>query len=294
MVIKNRKWFSVIISVMITAFLIVVSSWILLLVVQESKNTRLVYNSISTYAWAIWAQEYALLKVKNHKEWFADKVEFSIDYDSKLLWLDSDKITRKDALLSYEINNNSKLFSWTINSWEFEIIPLYFDIWEKISSNSLNPELNTSSIIKTKSLKLIWDNNFVWNIIWNDWSWTTFWMVGTWVANSSIWAWYSVSQDNWSMKTISEDSLVFENSKTINLENIKIADFLEKYDDNYLIIYNISKNTINYSLESNEGFALPKLEIVSSSKIDKYKQNISFTEDKWKYLNILKYSIFNK
>lgn len=279
---------------MITAFLIVVSAWILTLVIQESKNTKLVYNSISTYAWAEWTIEYALLKAKNHSEWFSDKIDFNTDYEANILALDSSKLTNKDAKTSYEISNNSKSYSWIVSSGEFEIIPLYYDNWVLISTNSKNPNTGTNFIIKTQSFKLSWNSDFVWNIIWNDGSWTTFWLVWTWSNNLPIWAWYSVSIDNGNMKSIENDSLVFDDSKSIKLENIKIVDFITKYSDNYLILYNNSKNTLNYWLESNEWFSLPKLEIVASTKIWNYKKNLQFSENKSKYLDILKYSVFNK
>jgi len=195
---------------------------------------------------------------------------------------------------NHEIKNNSKSYSWNIASWEFEIIPLYIDAWELITNNSKNPNKNTSSFSKALTFKFNWDNNYVRNIIWNDMSWTTFWMVWTWSNNLSVGAWFSVNCDNGNMKSIDNDSLVFDDSKTIKLENIKIEDFLSKYDNNYLIIYNVSINKLSYSLESNELFSLPKLQITASSRILNYKKNLEFSENKSKYMDMLKYSVFNK
>lgn len=291
---RNNKWFSVVIAIMITAFLIVISSWILILVIQESKNTKLVYNSISTQAWAEWTIEYALLKVKNHSDWFADKIDFKQDVDANILAYNINKITNKDVVTSYEITNNSKSYSWIIASWEFEIIPLYIDNWELITNNSKNPNKNSSSLSKVLTFKFSWDNDYVRNIIWNDMSWTTFWMVWTWSNNLSVWAWFSVNYDSGNMKSIDNDSLVLDDSKTIKLENIKIEDFLTRYENNYLIIYNVSQDWLSYSLESNELFSLPKLKITASSKILNYKKNLEFSENKSKYMDMLKYSIFNK
>lgn len=291
---RNNKWFSVVIAIMITAFLIVISSWILVLVIQESKNTRLVFNSISTYVWAEWTIEYALLKIKNHSDWFSDKIDFKQDKDANMLAYNINKITNKDVVTSYEIINNSKSYSWVIEFWEFAIIPLFVDNWELITNNSKNPNKNTSSLSKVLTFKLGWDNNYVRNIIWNDASWITFWMVWTWSNNQSIWAWFLVDYDNGNMKSIDNDSLVLDDSKTIKLENIKIEDFLNKYENNYLIIYNVSDNKLNYLIESNELFSLPKLKIIASSKILNYKKNLEFSENKGKYMDILKYSIINK
>lgn len=279
---------------MITAFLVVLSAWILTLVIQESKNTRLVSNSISTYAWAEGAIEYALLKIKNHSEWFADKIDFNNDYDADLLAINQDKPVKKDIKTSYEINNNAKNYSSTIASWEFEIVPLYFDNGTLIDNNSKNPNIWSSNLIKTLSFKLSWDSTFVRNIIWNDVSWKTFGMVWTWATNISIWAWYTVISDEWKMKTIEDDSTLPDSTKTIRLENKKISEFLSAYSDNYLIIYNNSKRGLNYNIVSNEWFSLPKLEIIASTKIGNYKKNIQFSENKSKYMDMLKYSVFNK
>lgn len=279
---------------MITAFLVVLSAGILTLVIQESKNTRLVSNSISTYAWSEWMVEYALLKIKNHSEWFADKIDFNNDYDANILAVNQDKPVNKDIKSSYEINNNAKIYSWAIISWEFEIIPLYYDNWVIIDGNAKNPNIWSSNIIKTSSFKLTWDSDFVWNIIWNDSSWKTFWMVGTWSNIISIWAWYSVISDEWKMKTIEENSALPDSTKIIKLNIKKISDFLSEYGDNYLIVYNNSNKNLNYNIVSNEWFSLPKLEIIASAKIGNYKKNILFSENKSKYMDMLKYSVFNK
>lgn len=275
-----------------TAFLVILSSWILTLVIQENKNTRLVYNSISTYEWAQGANEYALLKIKNHQEWFQDEIANN-DYDSKLLALDPNNINSKDTLISYEITNYSRNYDWSINSWEFDIIPLFFDTWSIMQINSKNPTW-APNIIKTSSLKLVWDWDYTWNILWNDITWNTYWIVWIWTNWTKIWTWYITDESIWDIKTIENDNNYDMPVKRIRFSTKDIGDFLNEYSSNYLIIYNNSKNPIKYNLQSNEGFSLPKLKVVTSAKIGNFKQNLEFSDDKNKYFEALKYSIFSK
>lgn len=294
---KNNKWFSIILALLITAFLIILSSWILTLVVHETKNTRLVYNAISTQAWIEWVTEYALLKIKNHKEWFADKVTEN-DFESKLLAKDVDNIWLNEQKIEYEIFNYDFSYTWTIKKWEVEIIPLFYDEWNSISTNNnyKNPNLASSSIIKTKSFKLSWNWTFLWNIIWNNSIWTSFWITWTWVSWKNIWSMYSdLDITNWIQKIMQDDTNINSSfdAKKIKIIYKSIENFLNEYNDNYLIIYS-SNSDLDYKIESNEWFSLPKLKIISSSRIRDYRQNLEFNEDKNKFFESLKYSIFTK
>ena len=290
---NNITWFSSIVAILLTAFLVIVSSWVLWIVLQESKNTRIVYNSISTYAWAEWAQEYGLLKIKNHEEWFQDKVVEGSDYDSKLLANDPDNTTPKDQFIEYSMNTFSTSYSGSVESWEFDVIPLFYDKGSAMQPNSKKPEW-TDWIENTNTLKFSWDNDFVWNIIWNNATGDTFWMVWTWAVWINTGWWYAVDKENWQMKKILEDANIWWDTKLITFESMKIKDFIDTYEHNYLIIFNPTDNKLNYFIESNEWFANPKTSITASARIWNYKQNLLFEENKNRYFEALKYSIINK
>ncbi|EKE30129.1 MAG: hypothetical protein ACD_2C00038G0006 [uncultured bacterium (gcode 4)] len=289
---KHNSWFSTIVAILLTAFLVVVSAGVLSIVLQESKNTRLVYNSISTYAWAEWAQEYALLKIKNHDEWFQDSIVDGQDDDSMLLAADPDDVKPKDQHIEYTMSTNSKNYSWMVPSWEFDIIPLFYDKGIMMQHNSKNPTL-TGAIMKSSNFKLVWSWAFVWNIIWNDPTWETFWITWTWTTWVSIWGWYTVSSENWKIKKVEDDEGIAW-AKKITFEQIKIKDFIDAYDHNYLILYNPTKNELSYTIESMEWFSTPKTSIIASSRIGNFKQNVLFEENKNRYFEALKYSIINK
>ncbi|EKD66262.1 MAG: hypothetical protein ACD_49C00056G0017 [uncultured bacterium (gcode 4)] len=282
----NKKWFSTIIAMLLTAFLIILSAWILFLVLQESKITRTVLNTVSTYAGAEWSLEYALLKIKNHEDWFSDSVN-NDDFDSN--FLANNTVAAKNQIIWYDIYNSSSTYTWYIKSSWFEIIPLFYDKWSLIQTNSKNPNPNTSDISKTLNFKFNSDTWITWNIIWNNASWDTFWIVG---SGSSFGTGYTVSSSIWLFKK------TYENTSTdaidFKLENIDIWTFLATYSNNYLIIYNHNLSDVSYTMESSNWFSLPNLEIISYSNIWDFKQNIKFTENKSKYFDILKYSLFNK
>lgn len=298
--IHNSKGFSVIIAILLTAFLVTLSSWILGIVLQESRNSRLVYNTISTYEWAEWAIELALLKVKNHEEWFADMVNIN-DEDYDLYKNTPNFNPKKDPSLEYEIKNYTFIYSWSIEPWEIDIIPMYYDDWIKVDST--NPETNskliwtwTSHIITTKNFKLDPGWDLVRNIIWT-FNWNTAWISWTWVDNLAIWTDIATMKSEWYFKFLT-GSLSIADTQEIRYDSsysIKTFMYSTILQYPYLIIFNPSPSTpVKYTLTSIEWFSLPKLSIIWTSRIGNFKQNIEFGEDKSKYLEMLKYSIINK
>lgn len=287
--INNKSGFSVIVAILITAFLTVLSSGILILVLQENNNSSIVYNTISTYAWAEWALEYALLKVKNHRDGFQDKIVSSTwsdaDRDSKLISL-SWSASKKDVLLEYEMIANWTSYTWTIGSWAYEIIPLFFDSGTSMQINSKNPSLWTSDIKKTTDISVNSSSWLIWNIIGNDWSWATFWITWTWQAFNT--------SSSWSLKTTKDPNENTDYSIDFDIFEPNIWWFLWKYESNYLILYNPQNNDVTYNLTSNEWFSFPRINILTTASVWDYTQNISFTQNKSEIFDLLKYSFFNK
>lgn len=73
-----------------------------------------------------------------------------------------------------------------------------------------------------------------------------------------------------------------------------ISTFLKVYENNYLILSNISNNPVTYHITSSDIFSLPTRSISASSTVGKSRQNVHFTENRSKLFDMLKYSIFNK
>lgn len=74
-----------------------------------------------------------------------------------------------------------------------------------------------------------------------------------------------------------------------------ITDFLGSYDNNYLILSNVSNSSLIYHISSPDSiFTLPIRTITASSTVGKSKQNIEFNENRSKLFDILKYSVFSR
>lgn len=286
---QNNKGFSSVIAIIMTAILLLITVWILDLYVSEWKINKIVFSSISSYAWAEWALEYALLKIKNHREWFEDKITKE-DYDSKLLAENPWNINKsKDNIISYEIESYAKDYSGSIASYQFEIIPLFFDEGKLIQKNSKNYSSSSIDITKTIDFKLTSPDSLLWNIIWNNTiSWETVWISGTGktINKDSIWFKKEFDTTSW----VWEYRFTFAESK--------IWDFIDKYENNYLILYNPLSTTTKYNIISNEWFSLPWIKIIASGETWTWKlnfrQNIGFEKNKSDIFELLKYSIFNK
>lgn len=285
----RKNWFTTIIAVIITAVLIMSTLWILELYISEGKINKVVYNSIASYAWAEWSLEYAMLKLKNHKEWFEDKIDEN-DFDSWLL-KQANLVKNKNQTIFYEIENYSKSYAWTIWSYKFEIIPLFFDSWELIQKNSKDYRSETIKIERTEniSLKTKDQKSIIWNIIWNNSLWNTFWI---------SWSWTEINNSSkGSKKDVFETEWVFD----FDFSLMSIWDFINNknwntyiYENNYLILYNPNPEEITYNIDSKEWFGLPKTKIIASSKIWEFRQNLNLERDNSEMFELLKYWVFNK
>ncbi len=266
----NKWWYSIIISIMIIWFLIVLTSWTFNLVLSELNDTKWMFNYIKAFSAAEWALELSLLKIKEEWYWYYDKIENNINNRSIILSSNPLDITlfskSKDSILSYDMDSKVNSYSGSISPLSYDIIPLFYldDIWEK-KVNKI--KLNSSSFV----------NKLAWNIVSDNW-----WLSGVWIINSST---------LWNYKTALSWSFHFS--------NILVDSFLsDSHNTNsYLILFNSdSLNNIEYNLIATVGgefFTKPRAEIISSAVIGKYKQNLKTMLDNTEYLNILKYSIYS-
>ncbi|MDD2487602.1 MAG: hypothetical protein PHS92_04510 [Candidatus Gracilibacteria bacterium] len=291
---NNKSGFSVIVAILITAFLVILSSGVLFLVLKENSNTRIVYNTISSYAGAEGALEYGLLKIKNHKDGFEDNIVFTgshpsylgSDHDSKLISSDTANIVfGKDAMIEYEMDNFGKSYTGTIGSGSYAIIPLFGDSGSLMQIRSKNPNVETDIIDKTLHLNVSSSLGVVWNIIGND------------SVNGNT---FGIAGSGSSFNDMSDGELKTEVNNAATTQAIdfsggvvRIGNFLNTYESNYLILYNQNTSEVEYNINSTEGFSYPEISIISTASIGDYKQNISFKQDKSEIFELLKYSFFN-
>lgn len=267
---NNKKGYSIIISIMVIWFLIVLTSWTFNLVLWELNDTKGRFDYIKAFSAAEWALELSLLKIKEEWYWYYDKINNDVNQQSIMLSsnpLDSSLYSKgKDILISYDMDSKVDSYSGSILPLNYDIIPLFYldDAWE----HKVN-ELDLSV--------LFFQDKLAWNIVssnsWLSWIW--------WINSTTLWKYKVLSWWSFSFSEMLVDNFLRD---VIN-------------NNNYLILFNSdSSNTIDYNLStlvSWEYFTKPRAEIISSAVIWKYKQNLRTNLDNTKYLNILKYSIYS-
>ena len=262
---NNKSWYSILISLMVIGFLMVVTSWVFKMVLLEMWDNKWVSNYLKSYNAAEGVWEFALLQIK--EKWYAyfDKIEANLNNRSIILASDPEDTSvynrNKDVLVSFDYNYRVNSYEWELVKVWYDIIPLFYvdDDWEK-------------KVLKLILSNLIWDSSkFTWNIIWKD-----SWISWVWIFDSdSIWKW--------------------RDSNSLYIEK-RVDSFLSSSDTNYLILLNLDpNNSIKYKLiaeNSWEFFTKPRTELTASAEIWWYKQNLNILVDNTEFLNILKYSIY--
>lgn len=247
--------YSIISSVLLVGFLIVVTSSVLSLVLVELKDGKGRQNYLKAFHGAEWALELALYQIK----------EKGYGYDNDKIFTDEDLLSEanKTVILSYDIHSATSELSWSLRSWESEIIPLFW-----IQDSDLKESIQT--------IKFKWEG-VVWNIIGEK----------SWESGKGDFSELSIKKTK-EILSGDDGNIVFGIDKTWN-----IADFLSANKGSYLMIVNPNEDTKEYSISSKELFSMPVAQILSSARVWNYRQNLSTDIDNTEFLWILKYSVFS-
>jgi len=264
----NNTWYSVVVSILLVGFLLVLTSWVFNLVLSELNDNRWRENYLRASAWAEGALELALLSIKDQGYGYYSSIENTVNDTSVILSntpLDASAFKSNDVQISYDMDSKVNSYSGAIDPLGFDIIPLFFLVdgggeepVEDITLTSSSPQVS-------------------WNIVSDN----------GWIA----WQWSFSSSSNTKVKV---DTLL-----GINVTDIEVGDFLSDVNrsNNYLILFNPNNtNSLSYTLSSGnpaEYFTKPRSQIISSARIGKYKQNFRTIVDNTEYLNLLKYSVFS-
>lgn len=267
---KNSSWYSVIASVLMVGFLLILASWVFHLVLLEMQDNRGREDYLKASQAAEWALELALLKIKDKWYGYHEIVETANSPMSFLLAenpLDEDSSLPKDTLLSYSMDGRVLSYSGHLQPLGYDIIPLFsFDDENSYQSSDME-------LIKTEG-----NGTLSWNIVStkNGISWqgnfdsTT---LGVLKKFDESWGFSIVSTSLWEF---------FSDTQNVN---------------NYIILLNSHPTeSLDYSLISHteDGFfTKPRLTLISSGKNTKFKQNLQTLLDNTEYLSILRYSIFS-
>lgn len=267
---RQKSWYTILIVLFVVGFLLVLTSWVFKLVLQELNDNRGRGDYLKAYYGAESWIEWALYNIKKFDYWYSDEID--LEKNNRSILLSANPLSevsfnpKKDVLTSYSIDTKVNTFSQTLASWEHTLFPLYTIDGGGVTKKTLNIRLTVSDG-STPSL--------VWNIIGGEYglAWNSEFQ------NTTLWAYKSVDTD-W--------NLIFERKQ--------IGEFLSTSNDNYLLLFNSDPtNALTYEVTStwDNYFTKPIWEIEASWKIGSYKQNIRLSLNNSEYLNILKYSIFS-
>lgn len=266
----NNAWYSVVVSILMVGFLLVITSWVFQLVLSELNDNRGRENYLRASAGAEWALELALLSIKD--QWYGhySSIENTLNNKSIILAsnpLDEGAFKSNEVRISYDMDSKVSSYSGSLQPLGFDILPLFFI-----------DETSTERKVEQLSFNIPWWESWIsWNII---------------SDNGGIsWEWDFTSTTGVQIKSVGAGGFV--------IDNTNIEDFLSdtSRQSNYLILFNTnSSTTIPYNLTSwdpDTFFTKPRAEIISSAQVGKYRQNFRTVVDNTEYLNVLKYSVFS-
>lgn len=269
----NKKGYSVVASILMVGFLLIVTTGVFQLVLSELNDNRGRENYIRASAGAEWALELALLQIKENGYGYYNPINDVTNPLSVVLAenpLNTWSLTPNDVQISYTSDSRVNSYSGAINLLWFDIIPLFY------LDDSIDPEQRVNSIVLEVQEGL--NENLSWNIVSSDWG----------IAGQGEFS----GVTEWFLRGIADTGGFTQG-------NIRIDDFLWDIDreNNYLILLNSSStDPLKYVLKSEdttEFFTRPRTELISSAQVGKYKQSFRTVLDNTEYLNLLKYSIFS-
>jgi len=253
MKLNNNKWYSIIVVVITSTFLLVLSTSVLSLITKQYSIMWASSTESRTYIASEWALEYALLKLRNHREWFQDKITKQ----------DDNKDILNKTTINYNITSNSLSSTWNVEKWDYKVIPLFIDDWEKISTNEKDFDLDLSKIKDITSLTFKTNKKTSWNLVGSEWS--IAWLLSAWTELNNSSTWVSKEYDMTTKKFI--------------ISNVSISNFLNNNKRVYLIFFNVDNTDLTYNLDTDSPHAISTTKIITSAKSWKYRQNLSFEID---------------
>lgn len=263
---QNTSWYSIILSVLMIGFLMILTTGVFNLVLRELKDNKWEQNYLEASQAAIWSSELALLQIKEKGYWYQDKIEDSINDRSVVLSSNPTDSTKfhilKDVNISYDLDYTVDSYEWLLKPTWYDIIPLFFtwaSIWDKVRDLELTVNSGNESLLS-------------WNIIGKD----------NWIS----WVWEFDKSTKWKWRSLTN----------YEFQETEIWTFLVSSENNYLILVNLDpNNNISYRLTSPidwEFFTKPRTKIKSSATIWGYRQNLEISFDNTEFLKMLRYSIY--
>jgi hypothetical protein len=251
---KNNNWYSVVLALLMTSFIIILVAWVFKLILENMYDTRWMEDYLKAYSRAEWSMELALKKVKDNDYWYEEHI-FPGLWIKKISEIFDDN---KKTLIWYDINSLSSSIK---------------DKWLDVNTYAIYPLISLS---KPKLDIKSWDwNALVWNIIGNNW-----WISGTGSFN------YNLSKEE--KKINSSNNFLYETKTIENFLLWSTWNYLVLYNAwTSSVTYDLKSDN------PREKFALENINIIATWKVWAYKQNLNVDLNIAKNLNLLKYSILS-
>ncbi len=307
----NSSGFSILIAIGTIWVLLILVTSLAISYIRESRLSRYSYDEIIVSAAAEWQFEYAMLKIKNHRDGFQDTT-FSGELDGNILNLSTLRSARLRS--EYQISAASTDTNFTLSGGQHLIIPLFADSGSllPVSIGSKDPIL--SDIRHTSWLKVDGISGLSWSITAMSGSQSvSLWGVGNidTTTNGSIRVKVSqcYNKIDGSIKLCS-NFVDWDEEILYSYDNIgSISDFLRsdgtiefgiapnrvkmKITDPYFMLYNSDNVPRNILFTSTTPFTLPTLIVRSIATQWDSSQIFQFVDDKGKYYDALKYGVYN-
>jgi hypothetical protein len=292
-----------------TGFLLILAIGLVNVFLSEMRINRMVHDGILSYAAAEWGFEYAMLKIRNHRDGFQDAVKSS-DIDASLL---RGNLPRsQDIVFNYEVISQSTDSTLSILPGEYLILPLFVGDDNLIVSgwNSKLPT-HSSSALHLTQVEVTW--------LLSDTAWTILGMSGGTTVGITG-AWNITAGTSGTMRNKGVDcydangdkkpsSVAYDaqgncpsgySAEVIEYlydTTMSVGSFLSNpgIKDRYISIFHGWSSPLqNIRVKSDTPFSLPIYTLVTTGKIWNTSQSIQFSEDKSRLYDALKYGLYNE
>ena len=132
----QNRGFSILMAIGIIAILMIVVTGLSMIYLREFKLSRLSYDEVIASTSAEGVFEYGMLKVRNHRDGFADSMTGG-DLDGQMFLYQSTRSAGLSPSYTIEASSTGKTFEIAPN--EHLIIPLFVGSGEIISGQSKDP-----------------------------------------------------------------------------------------------------------------------------------------------------------
>ena len=125
----TQSGFSTILALLLTGFLVTLAAGVLFLFLSENRINQSLFAGTAAYHAAEGSMEYAMFKLKNHREGFADTLVFGGGPGGDVGAFEGNRIGAgfglKAPRIGYEITSGGGAYTGTLAPDSFAIVPLF-------------------------------------------------------------------------------------------------------------------------------------------------------------------------